>query len=76
MTKGVHVNRDECPGAMFIRETQETADVKEPCATDNQKFGTQLYYALHKTLIPLQKYPPQEGNRRLGWWVVEFKFLP
>jgi hypothetical protein len=76
MSKGLHVNRDECPGAMFIWETQETADVEELCAADNQIFGTQLYQALHQTLISLQKYPPREGNRRLGWWEVEFKFLP
>src|SRR3954471_7398601 len=36
MARGIHVNRDECPGAMFVWETQALADVEELCATDNQ----------------------------------------
>jgi hypothetical protein len=76
MARGLHVNRDECPGAMFIWETQETADVEELCATDNQRFGRELYQALRQTLLPLQKYPPRALNARLGWWQVEFEFLP
>jgi hypothetical protein len=73
-TRGLHVNRDECPGAMFIWETHATADVEELCATDNQKFGRELYQALSKTLLPQQK-PPWAPKGRLGWWEVEFKFL-
>jgi len=67
----------------FVQDTRygrrvlgETADVEELCATDNQRFGRELYHALCKTLLPLQKYPPREGKRRLGWWEVDFKFLP
>jgi hypothetical protein len=75
MVKGLHVNRDECPGAMFIWETQETADVEELCATDNQKFGRELYHALRETLLPLQVVAPREGKNRLGWWEVVFRFL-
>lgn len=74
MAKGLHVNRDECPGAMFVWETQATADVEELCATDNQKFGRELYQVLRKALLPLQKYPPGGDKRRLGMWEVEFVF--
>jgi hypothetical protein len=72
---GLHVNRDECPGAMFIWETQAIAHVEELCATDNQAFGRDLFHALNTKLLPLQKHPPREGKKRLGWWQVVFAFL-
>jgi hypothetical protein len=76
MTRGIHVNRDECPGAMFIWETQETADVEELCATDNQRFGRELYQALCRVLLPLQEPLPRAVKGRLCWWEVDFKFVP
>ena len=57
-----HINRDECPGAMFIWETQAPADVEELCATDNQKFGRELYWAMKRVL------------GKLDWWEVTFRF--
>jgi len=57
-------NRDECPGAMFICETQEIADVEVCCATENQAFGRDLYRALR-----------QELGRKLDWWEVRFRFI-
>ena len=55
-------NRDECPGAMFIWETQEVADVELLCAVQNQAFGRDLYRALKSTL------------GKLDWWEVRFAF--
>lgn len=57
-----HINRDECPGAMFVWESQEPAHVEEICATDNQKFGRELYWALRRVL------------GKLDWWEVRFRF--
>lgn len=57
-------NRDECPGAMFICETQEVADVEVCCATENQAFGRDLYHALREELGP-----------KMGWWQVRFRFV-
>jgi hypothetical protein len=57
-----HINRDECPGAMFIWQTQAPADVEELCATDNQKFGRDLYWAMKRVL------------GKLDWWEVQFRF--
>lgn len=57
-------NRDECPGAMFICETQEIAHVEVCCATENQAFGRDLYHALRKELGP-----------QMAWWEVRFEFV-
>jgi hypothetical protein len=57
-------NRDECPGAMFICETQEIADVEVCCATENQAFGRDLYHALRLELGP-----------KMAWWQVKFIFV-
>ena len=57
-------NRDECPGAMFICETQEVADVEVCCATENQAFGRDLYRALQKEL-----------GKTMAWWEVRFRFI-
>ena len=57
-----HINRDECPGAMFIWQTQAPADVEELCATDNQNLGRDLYWALKRVL------------GKLDWWEVQFRF--
>lgn len=57
-----HINRDECPGAMFVWETQAHADVEELCASDNQRFGRELYHALRRVL------------GKLDWWEVRFRF--
>lgn len=76
MTKGIHVNRDECPGAMFVWETQLPADVQELCATDNQQFGRDLYRELRTVLLPKQQKTPHAFKGRLYWWEVEFEFLP
>ena len=59
-----HINRDECPGAMFVWQTQEPADVEEICATDNQTFGRDLYHAMRRVL------------GKLDWWEVRFRFVP
>ena len=56
-------NRDECPGAMFICETQEVADVEVCCATQNQAFGRDLYRALKSEL-----------GSTMAWWEVRFRF--
>jgi hypothetical protein len=64
-TRGMpHGNRDECPGAMFICETQEVSDVEVCCATQNQDFGRDLYAALLKEL-----------GKKMGWWQVRFRFV-
>ena len=76
-TRGLpHFNRDECPGAMFIWETQEISDVEVCCASANQAFGRDLYNALRK-LIPMQnkKYVEPRYRSRLSWWEVKFKFI-
>jgi hypothetical protein len=62
-----HINRDECPGAMFIWETQCDADVEMLCATDNQRFGGDLYRALKREIE--RKIGP------LGWQEVRFAFV-
>ena len=64
-TRGLpQANRDECPGAMFICETQEFADVEVCCATQNQAFGRDLFWALRKEL-----------GKKMGWWEVRFHFV-
>jgi hypothetical protein len=72
-TRGMpQANRDECPGAMFIWETQDISDVEVCCASANQAFGRDLYKALKDKLLPIQKYGPKG---RLSWWEVKFKFI-
>ena len=57
-------NLDECPGAMFMWQTNEPAHV-QPCdARSNQEFGRDLYFAL-RAAIP----------GPMGWWQVRFAFL-
>jgi hypothetical protein len=57
-------NRDECPGAMFICQTQEISHVEVCCATQNQAFGRDLYHALRDELGP-----------KMAWWEVRFSFV-
>ena len=44
-------NNDECPGAMFIWESQEPAHVQPSDARSNQEFGIDLYYALRHCIL-------------------------
>jgi hypothetical protein len=69
-------NLDECPGAMFIWETQEPAHV-EPCdAISNQEFGRDLYYALrHRILHDTGPCPVSQVKKRMAWWEVRFSFI-
>jgi hypothetical protein len=56
-------NNDECPGAMFMWQSNHVAHV-QPCdARSNQDLGRDLYFALRKAI-------PGE----MGWWQVRFKF--
>jgi hypothetical protein len=68
-------NLDECPGAMFIWDTQKTAHV-QPCdALANQEFGRDLYFALaHRVLHETGPCPRSQLKRRLAWWEVQFVF--
>ncbi len=70
-------NIDECPGAMFIWETQEDADIMPLCAYSNQKFGRELYNALRAAVgVAMEKElggkPPKRSH--LDWWEVKFEF--
>jgi hypothetical protein len=58
-------NLDECPGAMFIWQTQKIAHTELCCATQNQAFGRELYWALRAAL-----------GKQMGWWEVRFVFVP
>jgi hypothetical protein len=68
-------NNDECPGAMFIWETRDTAHV-QPCdAKSNQDFGRDLYRALeNRVLKETVSGPPKPIQERMAWWEVRFEF--
>ena len=76
-TRGMpHANRDECPGAMFIWETQEISDVEVCCASANQAFGRDLYNALRPLIRQQNKnYVDRRYRNRLSWWEVKFNFI-
>lgn len=57
-------NLDECPGAMFVWETNRTAHVQPVDARANQDLGRDLYFAL-KRAIP----------GPMAWWEVRFRFV-
>ena len=69
-------NNDECPGAMFIWETQETSHVQPLDAFSNQSFGRDLYRALEREVMrataPWQSTPI---HKRMAWWEVQFAFV-
>jgi len=68
-------NNDECPGAMFIWETQTTSHVQPSDAKSNQEFGTDLYRALeHRVLSETHSGPPTSIKKRMAWWEVQFEF--
>jgi len=67
-------NLDECPGAMFVWETRETADVEPLCATTNQKFGRDLYQALRGAVTRAMVNPASFQRRDMQWFQVVFEF--
>jgi hypothetical protein len=69
-------NIDECPGAMFIWETQEPAH-PQPCdAVSNQAFGRDLYSALsHRVMHETGPCPRSAVRQRMAWWEVRFVFV-
>ncbi len=81
--RGLHrgnaaVNLDECPGAMFIWETQADTHVEPLCAVSNQAFGRDLYWALYAAVrTALEKDGVWAGRRAsfMGWWQVRFGFV-
>ncbi len=71
----VGANIDECPGAMFIWETQEPAHAFPTDARSNQDFGRDLYFALrHRVLSETGPCRRSELKARLAWWEVRFAF--
>lgn len=68
-------NNDECPGAMFIWETQEVSHV-QPCdAVSNQEFGRDLYRALECVVLKATATDPRPIKERVAWWQVTFGFV-
>jgi hypothetical protein len=68
-------NWDECPGAMFIWETQEPAHILPTDARSNQDFGRDLYFALqHRVLSETGPCPRRQLKKRMAWWEVRFTF--
>jgi hypothetical protein len=68
-------NNDECPGAMFIWETQRPSHVQPSDAKSNQDFGRDLYRALeHRVLKETGSLPPKPIKERMAWWEVRFEF--
>jgi hypothetical protein len=56
-------NLDECPGAMFVWETNRESHV-QPCdARSNQDLGRDLHSALRRVI-----------SGPMGWWEVRFVF--
>lgn len=69
-------NNDECPGAMFIWETQKTAHVQPSDALSNQEFGRDLYFALRQRVLQETGLcPAKEVKMRMAWWEVVFSFI-
>lgn len=68
-------NNDECPGAMFIWESQDISHV-QPCdAVSNQEFGRDLYRALESVVLRATPNDPRPIKQRMAWWQVEFGFV-
>ncbi|WP_156955227.1 hypothetical protein [Polaromonas glacialis] len=68
-------NLDECPGAMFIWDSQEPAHVHPTDARSNQDFGRDLYFALlHRVLSETGPCKRMELKNRMAWWEVRFAF--
>jgi hypothetical protein len=80
-TRGIHkgnkgANWDECPGAMFIWESQRTSSVEATDALSNQAFGRDLYHALRRCIIAVVDLNlPTDVKRRMAWWEVQFEFV-
>jgi hypothetical protein len=69
-------NLDECPGAMFIWETQEIAHIQPRDAVSNQEFGRDLYFALRcRVLHETGPCPRSEVKKRMARWEVRFVFV-
>ena len=69
-------DRDECPGAMFICETQAVSDVELCDASANRSFGRDLVTALDRAIATLPTLPRAAGDRRPNMWEVRFRFRP
>jgi hypothetical protein len=67
-------NLDECPGAMFVWESREPADVEPVCAQLNQDFGRDLYFALAGAVQRAMVKPTRFRRRDMQWFRVEFEF--
>ena len=68
-------NNDECPGAMFITETNRTSAVQPSCASSNQQFGRDLYWALcHAIHNAPGSNRPGNAHQQMAWWEVKFQF--
>lgn len=71
----IGANIDECPGAMFIWESQQPAHPLPTDARANQDFGRDLYFALrHRTLHETGPCARREVKHRMAWWQVRFEF--
>lgn len=69
-------NNDECPGAMFIWETQEASHVQPLDAMSNQQFGGDLYRALERVAMKATAGGrPTPIRERMAWWEVRFDFV-
>lgn len=67
-------NRDECPGAMFVWETRQTADVEPLCAVSNQELGRHMYAALAGAVRTAMVKPESFRRRDMQWFQVIFEF--
>ncbi len=67
-------NIDECPGAMFIWETDEIADPMPVDAKSNQQLGIDLYHALCREVMKQKGCKYKEVRGHLTWWEVRFAF--
>ena len=70
-------NLDECPGAMFVWETQAIAHVEPVDARSNQDLGRDMYHALRRGIrdaIDPSKASRMPRRGEMGWWEVRFRF--
>lgn len=68
-------NLDECPGAMFIPETNAISHVEPVDALSNQEFGRDLYLAIRQAIQEAPGPKPVKLDRAtMGWWQVKFRF--
>ena len=67
-------NIDECPGAMFVWETRETADAMFLCAVSNQELGRDMYRALEGAVRRAMVKPSSFSRKDMQWFQVEFEF--